>query len=76
MVSTYTFYLFLGEMGILLAGGCDESCHEHLDDTLFFPFSTQKWEVLDAKVNYLRNGTETHFQLILAPTQIHSLLSY
>ena len=37
-------------MGILLAGGCDESCHEHLDDTLFYPFSTGKWETLDAKV--------------------------
>jgi len=46
-----------GEMGILLAGGCDESCHEHLDDTLFFPFSTQKWETLDAKLHEPRMGT-------------------
>jgi len=50
-------YELNGEMGILLAGGCDESCHEHLDDTLFFPFSTQKWEVLDAKLNVPRMGT-------------------
>ena len=43
-------YIYLGEMGILLAGGCDESCHEHLDDTLFYPFSTGVWQTLDAKV--------------------------
>ena len=39
-----------GEMGILVAGGCDDSCHEHLDDTLFFSFATQSWQTLPAKV--------------------------
>ena len=37
-------------MGILVAGGCDDSCHEHLDDTLFFSFATQSWQTLPAKV--------------------------
>ena len=39
-----------GDMGILVAGGCDDSCHEHLDDTLFFSFATQSWQTLPAKV--------------------------
>jgi len=50
-------YELNGEMGILLAGGCDESCHEHLDDTLFYPFSTGVWQTLDAKLNTPRMGS-------------------
>ena len=41
-------------MGILVAGGCDDSCHEHLDDTLFFSFATQSWQTLPAKVKILK----------------------
>ena len=42
--------LLTGELGILVAGGCDDSCHNHLDDTLFFSFATETWETLPAKV--------------------------
>lgn len=45
-----------GDMGILVAGGCDDSCHEHLDDTLFYSFATGKWTTLPAKLNVKRMG--------------------
>jgi len=37
--------------GILVAGGCDNNCLNHLDDTLFYSFETETWKVLDAKLN-------------------------
>merc|ERR1711994_1211778 len=40
-----------GEEGILVAGGCNNNCLDHLDDTLFFSFKTETWTVLDAKLN-------------------------
>jgi len=40
--------------GILVAGGCNNNCLDHLDDTLFYPFDTMKWKVLDAKLNVPR----------------------
>jgi len=43
-----------GKEGILVTGGCNNNCLDHLDDTLFFDFSTEKWEVLDAKLNVPR----------------------
>jgi len=49
-------YELNGDMGILVAGGCDDSCHEHLDDTLFFSFATQSWQTLPAKLNTPRMG--------------------
>jgi len=49
-------YELNGQKGILVAGGCDESCHEHLDDTLFFSFATETWETLPAKMNIPRMG--------------------
>jgi len=49
-------YNLNGDDGILVAGGCDESCHEHLDDTLFFSFATQTWQTLPATLNIPRMG--------------------
>lgn len=49
-------YELNGEIGILVAGGCDDSCHNHLDDTLFFSFATETWETLPAKLNTKRMG--------------------
>lgn len=43
-----------GEEGILVAGGCDDSCLEKLDDTLFYSFKTGSWRVLSAKLNTKR----------------------
>ena len=43
-------FLCLLQINVLVAGGCDDSCHEHLDDTLFFSFATQSWQTLPAKV--------------------------
>ena len=34
-----------GKEGILVTGGCNNNCLDHLDDTLFFDFATEKWEV-------------------------------
>jgi len=43
-----------GEEGILVTGGCDNTCLNHLDDTLFFSFKTETWKTLDAKLNVPR----------------------
>jgi len=40
-----------GKEGILVTGGCNNNCLDHLDDTLFFDFATEKWETLEAKLN-------------------------
>jgi len=40
-----------GEEGILVTGGCNNHCLDHLDDTLFYSFKTEAWKVLDAKLN-------------------------
>ena len=58
-------------MGILVAGGCDDSCHEHLDDTLFFSFATQSWQTLPAKVKILNCSfhsvmTDLHEYLLMS----------
>ena len=34
-----------GKEGILVTGGCNNNCEDHLDDTIFFDFATEKWEV-------------------------------
>ena len=34
-----------GKQGILVTGGCNNNCLDHLDDTLFYDFSTEKWQV-------------------------------
>ena len=49
-------YEHKGDMGILVAGGCDNDCLDHLADTLFYSFSTEKWTVLGAKLNTPRMG--------------------
>jgi len=51
-----TVYEHEGEMGILVVGGCDDSCHEHLTDTLFYPFNTGQWINLGAELNTPRMG--------------------
>jgi len=43
-----------GKEGILVTGGCNNNCLDHLDDTLFFDFSTEQWQVLEAKLNVPR----------------------
>jgi len=43
-----------GKEGILVTGGCNNNCLDHLDDTLFFDFATEKWQVLEAKLNVPR----------------------
>merc|ERR1712165_555563 len=40
-----------GEEGILVTGGCNNNCLDHLDDTLFYSFKSEEWKVLDAKLN-------------------------
>lgn len=52
-----TIYELNGEMGILLAGGCDNSCHEYLNDTIFYSFSKSKWKTLPGQLNIPRMGT-------------------
>jgi len=43
-----------GKQGILVTGGCNNNCLDHLDDTLFYDFSTEKWQVMEAKLNVPR----------------------
>ena len=44
-----------GTKGILVAGGCDNDCLDHLDDTLFYNFSTGEWSTHAATLNIARN---------------------
>lgn len=44
-----------GEPGLLVTGGCYERCLYHLDETLFFSYTTQSWQTLGNMVEP-RNG--------------------
>jgi len=44
-----------GDTGLLVAGGCENKCQDHLDDAYFFSYSSKSWTTL-ANMNLPRMG--------------------